>query len=97
MEYPKFSFTDCSPNRAVSIYLMASYLYYYQHISIISDNEFDILCRYIQETKKQITHIHKHLVDFDSLSTGTGYYIREEQYPLRVKHAAFAWLDNYLK
>lgn len=68
-------------------YLMASYLYYECSISIMSDSEYDQLCKKLDElwafAKK---HRHSHLVDRASLSATTGYYLND--LPQIVKNAA---------
>lgn len=72
----------------VALYLMASYLYYYRPDlpPLMSDAEFDSLCVGLLRDWDSIEHVHKYLLDKDSLAVGTGYGIRE--YPSIVKNAA---------
>lgn len=70
-------------------FLMASYLYYQLHISVIQDEEFDDLCRELLPLWDTFEHQHKYLVTKDDLESGTGYAIKE--YPLMVQGAALVW------
>lgn len=69
-------------------YLMASYLYYVENRSILSDTEFDQLCKELLDAWDQIDHRHKHLTTKEDLEAGTGYAI---QYPSIVIGAARQW------
>ena len=76
----------------VPCYLMASYLYYHRNVSLMSDADYDKLCEalFILWNEPEVrTHQHRHLVKRDALAAGTGYYIPENRYPLRVRGAAF--------
>ncbi len=75
-------------NLTVPWFLMASYLYYKEDISLFADYEFDILCRYMLEHYDKIDHYHKDLVTKEGLRAGTGFDI---QYPLIVKGAALQY------
>lgn len=68
-------------NLSVSWYLMASYLYYHRAESLLSDCRYDVLCKQILEWWDEIDHRHKYLLDRDSLKAGTGFYLREQDYP----------------
>lgn len=69
-------------------YLMASYLYYVENRSILSDTEFDQLCMDLLAGWDQLDHRHKHLTTKEDLEAGTGYAI---QYPSIVIGAARHW------
>ena len=69
----------------VPYYLMYSYAYYKENESLISDTEYDDICKQIIEKWHSITHWHKSLLTLDTLKAGTGYDI---EYPNRVISAA---------
>ena len=49
-------------NMLIPYYLMLSYLYYEQNVSLIDDAEFDKLCKTLLEKLDNLNHMHKHLV-----------------------------------
>lgn len=61
-----------------NIYLLASFLYYKFNISPMSDNKFDMLCKYLldnyDKVEKVVWHKDKTL-SRDRLSAGTGFDI----------------------
>ena len=59
----------------VPFYLIYCYLYYKKNISLISDSEFDNICKDLLENWDNINHMHKHLISRESLEAGTGYDI----------------------
>ena len=69
----------------VPYYLMYSYAYYKENESLISDTEYDDICKQIIEKWDNITHWHKSLLTLDALKAGTGYDI---EHPNRVISAA---------
>jgi hypothetical protein len=69
-------------------YLLSSYLYYVEGRSILTDSEFDALCKELLERWDEVTHRHKHLTSREDLEAGTGYAI---QYPSIVIGAARHW------
>jgi len=77
---------------AVSIYLMSCYLYYELNESVLTDHEFDAICRRLYNEFENINHQHKHLLDKDSLRASTGYTLND--YPTIVKDAASRWLQK---
>ena len=72
----------------LSIYLMASYLYYHRDISLMKDCEFDKICARLLGKYDVFKHPHKKLVTRAMLEAGTGYSIPERKYPLMVIGAA---------
>ena len=74
-----------NPNMLVPYYLMYSYAYYKENESLISDTEYDDICKQIIEKWDNITHWHTSLLTLDALKAGTGYDI---EYPNRVISAA---------
>ena len=82
---------DKNPNMLVPYYLMYSYLYYEEDDPIISDSEYDSICKRLYNEWDEIEHFHKHLVSKDALTAGTGYDI---VYPQRVINAAKSLLNG---
>ena len=74
-----------NPNMLVPYYLMHSCIYYQMSDSIITDDEYDEICRELKDKWDTITHYHKHLVDVDALGAGTGYQLK---YNKRIESAA---------
>lgn len=75
----------------VPYYLMHSYLYYVMNEPIISDIEYDELCKELKDKWDSVEHYHKHLIDKQSLGAGTGYQL---QYNKRIEHGALALLNK---
>ena len=80
-----------NPNMLVPYYLMHSYLYYVMNEPIISDIEYDELCKELKDKWDSIEHYHKHLIDKQSLGAGTGYQL---EYNKRIEHGALALLNK---
>ena len=78
-------------NMLVPYYLMFSYAYYKENESLVSDTEYDQICRDLITNWNDITHWHKRLLNLESLKAGTGYDIR---YPERVVNAALALIKK---
>ena len=87
-------YDDLTPNKMVSVYLMASYLYYILNESPMRDYEYDLLCQQLLNHYNDINHMHKHLLDVDSLKAGTAFHLKESDYPNMVKGAAKMWLSD---
>jgi len=83
-----------NPNLALVYYLMSCYLYYYKHQNILTDDDFNKLCKYLYQNYDVINHQHKHLVTKEDLKASTGYSIKE--YPIIVKVSAELWLENFV-
>jgi len=62
-------------------YLMHSYLYYIEGTSVLSDRSYDLLCQRLLAEWDEVEHPHKHIVDKAALGSGTGFYLKEEDYP----------------
>ena len=77
-----------NPASAISFYLAASYLYYCRDISILSDNTYDRLSKWLLENIDNLEHTNHNLIDKDALRAGTAFHIKESDYPLRVKISA---------
>jgi NAD-dependent DNA ligase len=79
----------------VPMYLVHSYLYYIEETPIITDTEYDRLCKKLLNSFDTLTHRHKHLVSKEALQAGTGYHISEDDYPSITKHSAVHLRDRY--
>lgn len=84
-----------NPNMLVPHYLVHSYLYYELDTAVISDGLYEDLCKWLRREWPRVAHRHKDLVDFGSLSAGTGYYLKD--YPGMVKGAATQMVDDFNK
>ena len=80
-------------DQAVSWYLISSYLYYQMDKCIITDEEFDGICKIILKRWEEIKHHHKDLIDKDALDTGSGFYLRI--FPLIVVSTAGGLLRQW--
>ncbi len=54
-------------------YVKHSYRYYQLDDAVISDQEFDAICRELLPIFDKVTHPDRHLTDEAALSCGTGY------------------------
>lgn len=79
---------DMSPNLLLKHYLMHSYLYYIKDTPVISDHEYDLICRRLLERWDGVDHPHKYLTREDALRAGTAFHLSEEAYPLITRSAA---------
>ena len=89
---------NINTNQLVPYYLMSSFLYYSAHpqwVSPLNDIEYDNLCKRLLDEWDSIEHPHKYLIDFESLSSGTGYYLKQDDYPSIVIGAAINWAESY--
>ena len=66
-------------------YLKHSYLYYITDQPEVSDSYYDYLCRYLYINYSLLPEQYKVLIGEDSLRAGTGFTIKEEDYPDWVK------------
>lgn len=92
----KPNFQTDNPNKYVSWYLMASYMYYCRPNweSLMRDEDFDRVCKVLLDKYETLDHPHLHLIDKESLKAGTGFTLKEADYPLIVKHAALGMYDR---
>ena len=68
---------------------MSSYLYYHADAQVLSDADYDEICKLLLFEWDNISHPHKGLVTRADLEAGTGYAIK---YTNMIKGAAMAWL-----
>jgi|GEM_PF-5758176 len=89
--YPNVVEISC--HRLIPYYLMSSYLYYKKDKSVLSDGDYDVMCKRIISEWKEIKHPHKSLVKKSALEAGTGYNIR--RYPTITMSAAEGWYSDW--
>lgn len=89
-----------NPNMLVPYYLMSAWLYEEggwrtngKCEPVLSDSDFDHLCKLLDIHWDVITHQHKHLIDRPSLSSSTCYYLTGDnvELPNRLIQAACSW------
>ncbi len=78
----------------IPMYLIHSYLYYIEEDPIISDSEYDKICKDLLAAYDIQTHGHRHLIDEAALEAGTGFHIAEKSYPYIVKTTALQLLQE---
>jgi len=86
-----------SSGQALSWYLIHSFLYYVEGESIISDDDWLQIGKWLKDDWDNFEHRHKHLVDINSI-TSTAFYIRE--YPSITISTAYMirrWHTNCIK
>lgn len=78
--------------RLITIFLTASYLYYHRpnEKPICNDEFFDRCCQMLKRCYNDIEHPHKHLVIKQDLDAGSGFTIKEVEYPTIVKNVALS-------
>ena len=76
----------------VAHYLLASYAYYHLQESPMPDDAYDRLCERLAQRWEHVQHQHKHLIDRDALTAGTGYYLAADAYPLMLTEGIFDYL-----
>ena len=87
-------FTSLKPVGLWNLYMVASYLYYYEESSILTDDGYDQLCKWLLENYQPIKHTD--LYDPEALKAGSGYHISNQNMP-RVLYRAAMILKEYLQ
>ena len=77
------------PNRLVSYYCMSSYLYYDKEKNVLTDADYDSLCKRILKEWSNIDHQHKSKLSKEALKAGTGYRM---SYTNLIMDSANHWL-----
>ena len=93
-EIPKHDFEDWHPNKLLSWFLMASYVYYVLGDRIMSDQDFDRLTVLLKDNYADVDHIHKHLVTLEHLEAATGFDIK---YPNMVIGAVNSYMRELVQ
>lgn len=76
----------------VNVYLISSFLYYHLNESILSDHDYDRLCKTLLDRYGEIqSHPrlwHRRLISQSALSSGTGFSLRAADYPALLADVA---------
>jgi len=91
--YPNVN--ELNPNQLVAYFMTSSYLYYKKDKAVLSDTDYDLLCKRLLDNWRQAKHEHKKYIKKKDLEAGTGYAIR--LYPQRVIGAAEYWFAQWEK
>lgn len=86
---------DLTPQQLVAYFMTSSYLYYKKDKQVLTDEDFDILCKRLLENWDKAKHPHKRRIKRNDLEAGTGYAIKN--YPNRVIGAAEMWFTEWQK
>ena len=86
----KMTIENLSIHRLVPWYLMSSYLYYKEDKQVLTDEQFDMLCKRLLENWDSVEHMHKHLISKHDLTAGTGYAIK---YTNMIINSAHRWYE----
>lgn len=73
---------------------MASWMYYQEDESVISDATFDAMAHRMLAEWDTIRHPHKGLVTREDLEAGSGYAIPRLEYPWWVRRHSREWLQR---
>ena len=84
-------------NSCISWFLSSSYCYYILYQSLMTDEAFDKMCKWMLENYDSLEHEHKSLVTKEMLSVGSGYNIPYDGYPLRVQNSASYFIEELYK
>ena len=90
--YPKIE--EVHPNRLVSYYCMSNYLYYEKEKNVLTDGDYDGLCKRILKEWSNINHQHKDKLSKEALEAGTGFRM---SYTNLIMDAANHWLKMWEK
>jgi hypothetical protein len=91
---------DCfkvNPSSTFSWFLICSYAYYIRFESLMSDSAFDAMSKYMLKDYDKLDHVNKDLVTKEMLVAGSGYNLKEEDYPTRVKIVSEGLIRDFYK
>lgn len=77
-----------NPNSTISWWIAASYQYYHRHESLLSDECYDKMAKYIQKNFHSMNHPHLHLISKENLEAGSLYNLKASEYPEIVKNSS---------
>lgn len=83
-----------SLDKLVAVYLVSSFCYHRLNESIISDEDYDQVCRRLLANYESITHRHKKHLDKGSLKAGSGFHIKD--YPTIVRVIGNSMVEKVL-
>lgn len=80
---------EITTNRKFVRWMMATYLWYVDHLMVLSNKEWEELTLEMYERWDEITHSHKRIVAHEDLAEGTGKHITE--WPTILVASARQW------
>lgn len=83
-----------NPSSCIAWYLMASYAYYKENESLLSDSTFDKMCLYILTNWTTLEHRYKHLVNKESLTAGTGFDVEWNRFPEGFMRTIYSLMEK---
>lgn len=83
-----------NPGQMVSYFLLASYAYYLCNVSPLTDTAYDRLCKRLLPLFGKLEHPHAYLIEETMLISGSGYDIREADYPMMVRVGVSSFIEN---
>lgn len=86
---------EVSLARLVPYFCMSSYLYYQKDKQVLSDGDYDKLCKRLLENWGKVKHPHKWLIKKADLAAGTGYAMRWYAVPTMTISAAELWYEQW--
>jgi NAD-dependent DNA ligase len=86
---------ELSINQCVPMYLALSVAYYFFNRSMVSDDVFDAICYRLLHEWDDITHPHKYLITYDSLSAGTGFDIEFHKLPTMARISIGQLIEDF--
>ena len=81
-------------NSVVSYILGASYAYYTFNESVLSDECFDGMCRWLHDNWDSVEHQHKHLFTKEDMKNGSLFMLKPKDYPSIVQNSVAQWIDE---
>ena len=82
------------PNAIIGWWLMASYLYYHKHCSLLSDALYDDMARRMLARWDELEHMHKHLITKADLEAGTLFALPLASYTNMIRDSADLLVAN---
>lgn len=74
-----------NPNTSMSWFLICSYCYYCRYESLMTDEAFDKMCKWMLTHYENLDHVNKELVTKEMLIAGSAFNLKAGDYPLRVR------------
>lgn len=91
----KLDIQNESLDKLVSVYMVASFCYHKLNETIISDDDYDQVCRRLLHNYDNITHQHKKYLDKGALRAGSGFHITN--YPIIVRTVGNSMVTKILE
>ncbi len=92
----KINIKSLNPKQSLQLFLICSVAYYHKYESLISDEQYDYLSKYLLEHFEDWQdHEHSWLVSKENLTAGTMYNIKYTDYPTIIRVATDMHLREY--